>query len=352
MPTASLSVTLSQTYQTTDGFGALQGLSAGLQHLQPREPRRSQLIDLFFQRHCRRGLLHPSPNSTSDCMNTHLPTSPGSPAGKASYVWDGKDSGQLWVSQQAVKYGIKMFYSNAYMLSSGIQSAAFKKVLHSTLQNSPFSGKVQIACCGATGASRQGRRRSTRILGIITSHLYTSPINTTQPTALKVWQTETTDLVGKWSTEWYTLAINIHTALTTDNVSAYLWWAIINNDKLVLVEKGEYFVSKRFWAFAQYNRTVRPGAVRVGVVTDGNEELLLKRTGFVSVDGSVVVNVINTGVEDVGLSVGIVQNDLKVTDEGNDMSALEGPNVQGDGTVGGVSVPARGMVSFVIRLQA
>ncbi|KAK4208881.1 glycoside hydrolase [Rhypophila decipiens] len=467
MPTASLSVNLSQTYQTIDGFGFSEAFQRAYNIYNLAEPKRSQLIDLFFNVTTGAGFsivrngIGSSPNSTSDWMNTHLPTSPGSPASSnASYVWDGKDSGQLWVSQQAVKYGVKTFYGNAWsapgfmktngrdsgggslcgvpnttcstgdwrqayadylvkyiefyqqsgvdvthvgflnepdylasyasMLSTGSQSADFIKILHSTLQNSPFAGKVQIACCDATGWSAQRAMTTALVdagvedlLGVITSHPYTSPINSTQPTALKVWQTETSDLVGKWSTAWYTSpgdtpgdgytwAINIHTALTTGNVSAYLWWVGTqdektngnNNEKLVLVDssKGEYFVSKRFWAFAQYSRTVRPGAVRVGVVADGDEELL-KTTGFVNVDGSVVVNVINTGVEDVGLSVAVLQKDLKVlvapggleawvTDDGNDMSALEGLNVQADGTVGGVSVPARGMVSFVIRLHS
>ena len=47
-------------------------------------------------------------------MNTIEPKSPGSPTAAPNYVWDGKDSGQLWVAQQAVKYGVKTFYANAW----------------------------------------------------------------------------------------------------------------------------------------------------------------------------------------------------------------------------------------------
>ena len=221
------------------------------------------------------------------------------------------------------------------------------------------------------------------LLDVITSHPYGSPItNLTQPTRLKVWQTETSDLSGKWSTAWYsadtagavttgdgyTWANLIYDGLTAGNVSAYLWWVGTqdekmngnNNEKLILVDvpKEDYVVSKRFWAFAQYSRTIRPGAVRVGVsassATSG-----LKTTAFENVDGSVVVSIINTRPEAAALQLVIkerqdVGGEVKawVTDENNDMTELvdELVSVAPDGnTVGGVRVPGRGMVSVVVK---
>jgi O-glycosyl hydrolase len=47
-------------------------------------------------------------------MNTILPTCPSSPSGTPDYKWDGKDSGQLFLSQKAVSYGVKTFYADAW----------------------------------------------------------------------------------------------------------------------------------------------------------------------------------------------------------------------------------------------
>lgn len=37
-----------------------------------------------------------------------------SPSATPAYSWDGKDSGQLFVSKEAQKYGVKTFYANAW----------------------------------------------------------------------------------------------------------------------------------------------------------------------------------------------------------------------------------------------
>ena len=47
-------------------------------------------------------------------MNTILPTCPSTPSGTPDYKWDGKDSGQLFLSQKAWSYGVRTFYANAW----------------------------------------------------------------------------------------------------------------------------------------------------------------------------------------------------------------------------------------------
>ncbi|KAK3320639.1 glycoside hydrolase family 30 protein [Cercophora scortea] len=448
--TTTLTVNTNQMFQTIDGFGFSEAFQRAYNIYNLAEPKRSQLVDLLFNTTSGAGFsilrngIGSSPNSSNDWMNTILPSSPGTPTGNASYVWDGKDSGQLWVSQQALKYGVKTFYANAWsapgfmktngkdsnggslcgvtgstctsgdwrqayanylvkyiqfyqqagvnvthlgflnepdmstsyasMLSNGQQSADFIKVLHPTLEKAGLS-HVHIACCDATGWKVQTTMTTALktagaedLLGIVTSHTYTSGISGTQPTTRKVWETECSDLSGAWSTAWYTngasgdgytWANSIYTGLTSGNVSAYLWWVATQdkatngnkNEKLILVDGGSYVVSKRFWAFAQYSRTIRPGAVRVGVSAAGGSTSL-KATAFVNADGSVVVNVINTGTAAAGLAVAGIKGASAakawITDGSNDMTAVSSVAVAADGTVSGVSVPGRGMVSFVV----
>lgn len=103
-------------------------------------------------------------------------------------------------------------YSTYYasMLSNGTQSASFIRVLHPTLQKANLS-HVHIACCDATGWQVQINMTKDLVaegveplIGVITSHPYTSAIDSTQPTTKKVWETEYSDLLGGWSTDWYT----------------------------------------------------------------------------------------------------------------------------------------------------
>lgn len=108
-------------------------------------------------------------------------------------------------------------------------------------------------------------------------------------------------------------------------------------------------MSKRFWAFAQYSRTIRPKAVRVGI-SGGNN---LRSTAFLNADGSIAVNIINAGGGEAGLSIaGIAATAVKgwTTDNTHDMTELD-VAVGTDGTVTGVSVPARGMISLVISSE-
>ncbi|KAK0704844.1 glycoside hydrolase superfamily [Lasiosphaeris hirsuta] len=445
----ALTVNLDQKFQSIDGFGFSEAFQRAYNIYNLEEPKRSQVVDLLFNTTTGAGFsivrngIGSSPNSSLDWMNTIAPTGPANPASAPEYIWDGKDSGQLWVSQQAAKYGVNTFYANAWsapgfmktngrdsnggllcgvrgsacssgdwrqayadylvkyirfyeesgvqvthlgflnepdfstsyasMQSNGSQSADFIKVLHPTLAKAGLS-HVHIACCDATGWRVQATMTNALkeagvedLIGIITSHPYSNGISATLPTSRKVWQTEYSDLAGGWSTAWYTngatgdgytWANHIYTGLTAGNVSAYLWWVATqdretnnnNNEKLILVDKGDYFVSKRFWAFAQYSRTIRPGAVRVGVAGGSN----LRSTAFLNADGTVVVNVINTDATEAALSVsGIKAIAAKAwkTDNDNDMVAVVA-TVGSGGTVSGVSVPGRGLVSFVITTSA
>jgi O-glycosyl hydrolase len=106
--TITLAVNQSQKYQTMDGFGFSEAFQRANNIHNLAEPKRSQLVDLLFNTTSGAGFsivrngIGSSPNSSNDWMNTIEPSSPGSPAGNATYAWDGKDSGQLWLSQQAV----------------------------------------------------------------------------------------------------------------------------------------------------------------------------------------------------------------------------------------------------------
>ena len=117
---ATFTVTLSKTYQTVDGFGISGAFQRANLIVNLTPEKQKTVLDLLFSNTTGaafsivRNGIGSSPDSSKDYMNTILPKNPGSPSAKPDYVWDGKDSGQLWLSQQAQKYGVNTFYANAW----------------------------------------------------------------------------------------------------------------------------------------------------------------------------------------------------------------------------------------------
>ncbi len=107
---STLAVDVSKKFQTIDGFGFSEAFQRANNIVDLPEPKRSALVDLLFNATSGAGFtivrngIGSSPNSSADWMNTIEPKAPASPAAAATYSWDGKDSGQLWVSQQAVRH--------------------------------------------------------------------------------------------------------------------------------------------------------------------------------------------------------------------------------------------------------
>ncbi|CBX93583.1 hypothetical protein LEMA_P044840.1 [Plenodomus lingam JN3] len=441
-------VDLTKGYQTIDGFGVSAAFQRANLIVNLQAPKQREVLDLLFNTTSGAGLsilrngIGSTPNSNSDYMNTILPKCPSTAAevtvDYGGYVWDGKDSGQLFLSQRAKEYGVQTFYANAWsapgcmktngqdtnggqlcgvsgtncrtglwlqayanylvayvnfyasagiiithlgflnepdfstsyasMLSSGTQAAEFIKILRPTLDRHNLSN-VGINCCEATGwtvasqhASQIAGSGAEPMLYALTSHEYTSRITTPLRTAARVWQTEYSDLSGRWSTSWYsnggagdgfTWANNIFNGVVNANLSAYIFWEGVqdratnnnNNEKLILVDGQTYQVSKRLWAFAQW-RVVRPRAVRVAVTGGGN----VKSAAFVNEDGGVAVVIINSAgaAQNLGVVVaGYGSAKAWYTDNTHDMVATT-VTVGGDGTAS-ASVPGRGMISFLFR---
>lgn len=118
----AITVDLTKTYQTMDGFGFSTAFQRGnLITNMKNETTKRELLDLLFNRTTGAGFsiirtgIGSSPDSSSDHMNTFAPKNPGGPNAEPDYQWDGKDSGQLYVCQEAVKtYGVKTIYSDAW----------------------------------------------------------------------------------------------------------------------------------------------------------------------------------------------------------------------------------------------
>ncbi|KAF2800508.1 glycoside hydrolase family 30 protein [Melanomma pulvis-pyrius CBS 109.77] len=140
-----VTVDFTKKYQTIDGFGFSGAFQRANLVVNLKEPKQTELLNLLFNTTSGAGFsivrngIGSSQDSSKDYMNTILPKCPATPDGTPDYKWDGKDSGQLWLSQQAVKYGVKTFYGNAWSAPGCMKS-----------NNNDANGGM---LCGISGAS-------------------------------------------------------------------------------------------------------------------------------------------------------------------------------------------------------
>jgi O-glycosyl hydrolase len=112
---ASVTVNVGTTYQTMDGFGFSEafGYANGIVALSGAPQK--QCLDLLFNTTNGAGLtILRNRIGSGGAGDSIEPTSPGSSSATPKYTWDGKDSGQVFVSQQALKYGVNTIYADAW----------------------------------------------------------------------------------------------------------------------------------------------------------------------------------------------------------------------------------------------
>ncbi|KAH7382122.1 glycoside hydrolase superfamily [Pyrenochaeta sp. MPI-SDFR-AT-0127] len=119
-----VTIDLTRKYQTIDGFGFSGAFQRANLIVKLQAPKQREVLDLLFNTTTGAGFsivrngIGSTPNSNNDYMNTILPKCPSTPAevtiNYSGYVWDGKDSGQLFLSQKAQEHGVKTFYANAW----------------------------------------------------------------------------------------------------------------------------------------------------------------------------------------------------------------------------------------------
>jgi O-glycosyl hydrolase len=119
-----VTVDITKKYQTIDGFGFSGAFQRANLVVNLQAPKQREVLDLLFNTTTGAGFsilrngIGSTPNSNNDYMNTILPKCPSKPTdvtvNYSGYVWDGKDSGQLFLSQRAQEYGVKTFYANAW----------------------------------------------------------------------------------------------------------------------------------------------------------------------------------------------------------------------------------------------
>jgi glucuronoarabinoxylan endo-1,4-beta-xylanase len=135
-------------YQSIDGFGISEafGMAQAIENVASASAQK-QMLDLLFNPATGAGFTILRNEIPSDTAHTIEPTSPGSPTAPPHYV-SGDDWGQVWLSQQAQRYGIKRFYADAW------GAPAFMKTNNSDINGGTLCGAPGADTC-STGDWRQ-----------------------------------------------------------------------------------------------------------------------------------------------------------------------------------------------------
>ncbi|KAI1329250.1 carbohydrate-binding module family 1 protein [Xylariaceae sp. FL0255] len=383
----TLTIDVKTKYQVINGFGFSQAFGRASQFQDAASATQKQALDYLFNTTTGAGFSiirnRIGSNGTGDSIE---PTNPGSPSATPTYVWDDDDEGQVWFSQQAMSYGVKTIYADAWsapgfmktsgsdqlpgylcgstghacatgdwqqayanflvkyvqeyasagitithlgflnepdyttsysqmQISSNAQEAiSFIPILYDTVQSAGLSS-LQITCCDATGWNTQSTYTTalvnanvTQYLNVITSHSYSSDATTPlSQTSLRKWNTEggpSTAFETTWysnggTSEGFTWASKLATAMVDAELSAYLFWEGFEIEEtqsgshLVDAENGvEATASGILWAFAMWSRYIRPGAYRVSTTGTISNTIV---GAFENTDGSVIVVLTNSG---------------------------------------------------------
>ncbi len=421
-------------YQTIDGFGFSEAFGRANSLYKESPAVQQQILNLLFSPTNGAGLtiLRNIINSDSSSIE---PVSPGSPTAPPNYVWDGVDSGQVWLSQQAQRYGVRIFadawsapgymktnddqanggylcgspgaptcstgdwrqaYANylakyvqdyrsvgvrisnidfvnesnlttsySSMLMTPAQAADFVKVLGPTLVADHLN--TQITCCDAEGwdlapgftSAITSDPIANHYVKVISSHGYTAPPTTPLVSDGKhVWESEWANF-DPFDPAWddgtaasgFTWAQRIYIGLTQANLSAFLhWWGAntsFTNSGLLYFNGSTIQPASRLWAFANYSRFIRPGAVRIAA-TSANSSL--ETSAFRNINGSITIVVLNTATSDEPVSFALQHMTeaafaVPYLTNASNNTARQTPLAVRHGTFSAV-VPARSLVTY------
>ena len=256
------------------------------------------------------------------------------------------------------------------MLLSPAQNADFLHYLGPALARSGTGAKVD--CCASQGWDRaqqyaaaiEADPTASAWTPLFTSHGYSqSPASPLAGWTKPVWETEWSTF-ETWDPAWddgtdasgFAWAQQVYAGLTAAHLSAFLyWWGSTtpsengDNEGLLLMDTaaGTVTPSGRLWAFANYSRFVRPGAVRIGASSaDGALEVL----AFRNTDGSVAVVALNTAATAKSATfalVGAGGTAVPYLTDAAHHTAAQPPRPVVHGSFG-ATLPARSLVTYFL----
>ncbi|HVU69100.1 MAG TPA: ricin-type beta-trefoil lectin domain protein, partial [Ktedonobacteraceae bacterium] len=258
------------------------------------------------------------------------------------------------------------------MVMNPTQTADMIRFLKPTLNAAGLNPLV--VCCDPTGwgqaqnytSAVANNASASANVNLFSSHGYSgapnSPLNSAG--GKHAWETEWSTfeaLDNAWDdgsdASGFTWAQHIFTGLTAANLSAVLyWWGAVgsgtnDNEGLLQVNGSNVITSGRLWAFANYSRFIRPGAVRIGASSGDSN---LRVSAFRNTNGVVSIVVLNAANSAITTSYALqntgVADGTTVTPyltNGSNHTAQQGTTSVSGGSFS-ATIPARSLVTYVL----
>jgi glucosylceramidase len=141
----------------------------------------------------------------------------------------------------------------------------------------------------------------------------------------------------------------MHNAFVNSDTSGYThWWCAgeAGDNTLIMLTSTGFEVSSRLWAFAQYFRFARPGAVRVGATSDVENVYV---SAYVNKNGTVAIPIINAAHFAYDVDIDLIgvrakQASAFLTDNSHSVELVDQFRLQGSSIK--VTVEPRAMKTF------
>jgi O-glycosyl hydrolase len=112
---AQITVNAGSPLHTIDGFGVSQAFGRASQFQSAAAGLQKQALDYLFSTTTGAGFsIIRNRIGSGGSGDSIEPKNPGSPTATPKYTWDNNDSGQVWFSKQAMSYGVKTIYADAW----------------------------------------------------------------------------------------------------------------------------------------------------------------------------------------------------------------------------------------------
>ncbi|OME80231.1 hypothetical protein BK120_20635 [Paenibacillus sp. FSL A5-0031] len=192
---------------------------------------------------------------------------------------------------------------------------------------------------------------------VINAELPTNPFTTAASKGKKVWMTEVSkvDSYDPGINSGLKFAKQIHDFVTKANVNAWLYWTGAipgNNDEgLINVNKATstYQLTKRYYAFGNFSKFIKPGYVRIGASENPQSGVYASAfkdpaTGKFTI---VAVNDSDSSAEVNFNPSGFTAGKLTPYTTNSDLNMAKGPNVPLAGGKFKTVIPAKSVITFV-----
>lgn len=116
-PSAEAAVTIdaNSSLRKIDGFGFSQAFGRAKEFQTAPSGMQKQALDYLFSTTTGAGFsIIRNRIGSGGSGDSIEPNNPGSPSANPSYTWDNDDRGQVWFTKQAVAYGVKTIYADAW----------------------------------------------------------------------------------------------------------------------------------------------------------------------------------------------------------------------------------------------